>query len=378
MQYIIGAVIAFFLFFLLLGKKGKTPADKLLTLLLFWSGAHILMYYLHISGKLYEYPWLLGWSIPMPLVYPPLLYLYTFALCRERLPRFWWAHFIPAILAYLDLIPFMFQPDEEKINVFKHNGAGHESYLLLVNIAINVTGVVYPVLAYLLLQKHKKTIASLFSFQENINLQWMRNLIFGTAGIWVAVLLNNDELVFDGAVLLVLFIGYFGIRQVGVFATHPGAREASDELEKLEEEQLLESESPETNDPERRKYEKSGLTAETADALYRQLQHLMQEEELFRESELSLPDLAERLNTHPNYLSQIINEKEGKNFYDYVNSMRIQAFLDMLARPENRRYTLLAMAYDCGFNSKSAFNRYFKKITGQSPSEYFQANFQEN
>lgn len=371
MQYVIGIVIAFFLFFLLLGKKGKTTADMLLVCLLLWVGGHIGLYYLYKSEAIYQYPMLLGLSLPMPLFYPPWLYVYTFALCHERLPRFWYLHFIPFFAAYGYLLPFLAQSDEYKIYVFQHRGEGHETFLLLLNITINITGVLYPFLAYRLLQKHRKTIATLFSFQENINLQWLQNMIFGIGGIWVAVLADRDDLVFDGAVLLVLFIGFFGIRQVGIFATHPGTREASDELERLEEAQ----DPIAQNETERKKYEKSGLNPETADTLYLQLQGLMQEEELYRDGELSLTDLAGRLNTHPNYLSQIINEKEGKNFYDYVNFMRVQAFLAMLARPENRRYTLLAMAYDCGFNSKSAFNRYFRKITGMAPSEYFQENF---
>ena len=73
---------------------------------------------------------------------------------------------------------------------------------------------------------------------------------------------------------------------------------------------------------------------------------------------------------HPNYLSQVINEVEGINFYDYVNRLRVEEFKRLLSLPENQRFTLLALAYDCGFNSKSAFNRCFKKTTGLSPSEY--------
>lgn len=97
---------------------------------------------------------------------------------------------------------------------------------------------------------------------------------------------------------------------------------------------------------------------------------MMQEQQLFKNSELPLTGLAERLGTHPNYLSQFINEKEGKNFYDYVNLMRVNAFLKMAIISENQRFTILSLAFECGFNSKSAFNRYFKKTTGQLPSEY--------
>jgi YesN/AraC family two-component response regulator len=107
-----------------------------------------------------------------------------------------------------------------------------------------------------------------------------------------------------------------------------------------------------------------------ADDLHSRLTQLMATEKLFTECELSLSDLAKRLNTLPNYLSQVINDKEGKNFYDYINNLRIEEFKILVSRPENRKYTLLSLSYDCGFNSKSSFNKNFKKVTGQSPSEY--------
>ena len=107
-----------------------------------------------------------------------------------------------------------------------------------------------------------------------------------------------------------------------------------------------------------------------AENLHGRLKKLMESEKIYTESELSLSDLANLLNTLPNYLSQVINDKEGKNFYDYINMLRIEEFKMMVSRPENKKYTLLSLSYDCGFNSKSSFNKNFKKVTGQSPSEY--------
>lgn len=387
MFYITGIVISFFLCLLLLGKKTKTAADHLLSFWLFWIGLHLLIYYLGISQKIYEFPFLLGPGLPMPLVHPPLLFLYTAALCRGQMPRRWWWHFIPILGWYLYLIPFMSRPAEEKIWVFQNKGAGYEGFMLLTSIAINISGVVYTVLAHRLLQKHRRVIADLFSNEEKINLRWLQYLIYGLAVIWVAVLAGNDRIVYGAAVMFVLFIGYFGIRQVGIFNNPPAMQmvqasyDATDFLslggpsDGAPAPAFLEITSAESALPsDRKKYEKSGLTPEAAETLHRRLQHLMHSEQLFKESELSLTDLAERLDTHPNYLSQIVNEKEGKNFYDYINSMRVEVFLTMAADPKNRQFTLLALALECGFNSKSAFNRYFKKATGQAPSEYLVMN----
>lgn len=78
------------------------------------------------------------------------------------------------------------------------------------------------------------------------------------------------------------------------------------------------------------------------------------------------------LNTHPNYLSQVINEKEGVSFYDYINGLRVDEFKRLVTMPENQKYTIISLACECGFNSKSAFNRIFKKYTNLSPSAYLQ------
>ena len=66
----------------------------------------------------------------------------------------------------------------------------------------------------------------------------------------------------------------------------------------------------------------------------------------------------------------MINEREGKKFYDYVNGLRVDEFKRVVRVPGSEKLTLFALAQQCGFNSKSSFNRYFKKVTGQSPSEY--------
>ena len=85
--------------------------------------------------------------------------------------------------------------------------------------------------------------------------------------------------------------------------------------------------------------------------------------------ELTLQDLAEYLDVHPNVLSYVINTTFQKNFYDLINEYRIEEFIN-LYQNSNDRYTILSLALDSGFNSKSAFNRNFKKIKGITPSEF--------
>ena len=88
---------------------------------------------------------------------------------------------------------------------------------------------------------------------------------------------------------------------------------------------------------------------------------------------MTLSDLAKLLGVHPNNLSQVINSQTNKSFYDLINERRIQEFISRVQLLENKQFTLVALAFDCGFNSKASFNRNFKNFTAKTPSEYLKS-----
>lgn len=90
--------------------------------------------------------------------------------------------------------------------------------------------------------------------------------------------------------------------------------------------------------------------------------------------ELSLKQLAFKINLHPNKLSWLLNNHFGKNFNDFINHYRIKEFQQLAVLPENKHITLLGLAYDSGFNSKTVFNTFFKKETGKTPKQWVKAN----
>ena len=310
-------------------------------------------------------------------------------------------HFIPAFVCWIYLIRFYVLPADQKIYIFQHKGQGFETFVLVNLIAIITSGVAYVCWSLILLRRHRKAILNQFSYTEEINLRWLQFLIYGIAFIWILVF-TKEEVLFAGVVFFVVLIGYFGIRQPGIFT----ARRLSGQLTELpvyESAGLVQSERgtishseqddsfPQLPDPsypdpvlakqqqssiiqeghlEKRKYSKSGLSPEMADNLHKRLKKIMESDKIYTESELSLSELANRLNTIPNYLSQVINDKEGQTFYDYINMLRIEEFKRLISSPDSKKYTLLSLSYDCGFNSKSSFNKNFKKVTGKSPSEY--------
>jgi len=126
---------------------------------------------------------------------------------------------------------------------------------------------------------------------------------------------------------------------------------------------------PPESPPERSRYEKSRLDDDTARNLLEMLLSRMEKEKLYRDPDLTLPTLADKVGISHHLLSQLINDRLGKNFNTFVNEYRVNEVKAMLEDPANRD-KLLAIAYDAGFRSKSTFNAFFKKCTGKTPSEY--------
>lgn len=102
------------------------------------------------------------------------------------------------------------------------------------------------------------------------------------------------------------------------------------------------------------------------------LSELMEVEMPYLDADLSLSRLAQKLQTNPQAVSRIINDGYGQNFNDYINGLRVDAVIRQFSLKAQQRYSLMGIAYDCGFNAKTTFNRAFKKATGLTPSAYLQ------
>lgn len=364
MLYLAGIIITAFLVFILISKKNKSNPDKILALWLFFTGFHLSLFYLHFNDHYIKFPFLLGLELPMPLVQGPFLYWYTTALTNPNQKRkYAFLHFIPFLIAFLVLTPFFNLPFEKKISIFRNGGKGYEDLITILYASILLSGITYALFCLKELSKHRKNITNQFSFTEKINLAWLRYLILGSSFIWLVVIFSNDRYIFSVVVFYLFFIGYFGIKQVGIFTNQPLA------VNNPAENVLVETETTE-NQLEKVKYEKSGLSVTELQSIHQKLTTIMREEKQYKNPDLTLTELSQTLNVHPNILSQVINSVEQKNFYDYINCQRVEEFKQLIQLPENQKYTFLSLAFECGFNSKTAFNRNFKKATGLSPSAY--------
>ncbi len=115
---------------------------------------------------------------------------------------------------------------------------------------------------------------------------------------------------------------------------------------------------------------KPAITLSRQEAIWNDLQKLMDEDRLYLNSRLKLSDLADHLNTNTTYLSMVINEMTRDNFCNYLNHLRIKEAQKLLREPGYKNLTIEAIAQAVGFNSKSAFNSAFKKHLSITPREY--------
>lgn len=122
-----------------------------------------------------------------------------------------------------------------------------------------------------------------------------------------------------------------------------------------------------------RKYKKALIGIDLIEQYRSQLRQLMEEKQPFLDPALTLRGLADMLSIPANHLSQLLNEGFDKNFAEYINSHRLEVFKEKVADPKQRHLTILALAYESGFNSKTVFNTFFKKSMGMTPRMYWKS-----
>ncbi len=317
-----------------------------------------------ITGSFRNVPHLIGITYPFPLVYGPLWYLYARSLTygHSRLRWIDLLHFVPALLAFGILVPYLLQPAEWKISLMENFSERVPLPLLVGSLLMTVQGIVYFAVTVTLIRRNLKRILDLFSAIENISLRWLRNTTVAIGIIWMIVAVfqilrlagipifeSMSPVIAGVSSIFVFTAGYLGLRQPEVF-------------------EALASESVEEHTIGR--YSKSGLSDERKAEILRRLKEHLNTAKPYLNNLLTLKDLADALSISEHNLSEVINTSLGQTFFDMVNTCRVQEVQRRLNDPAHSHFTLTAIAFDSGFNSKSTFNSVFRRITGVTPSEY--------
>ncbi len=123
-----------------------------------------------------------------------------------------------------------------------------------------------------------------------------------------------------------------------------------------------------------KKYKQTLLSDDEIERHSSELKKIMMEHKLYLNPDVSLKDIASYLELPTNYVSQLLNLGFQKNFSEFINTYRVEEFKQRVLLEENKGLTIMAVAYDSGFNSKTVFNTFFKKIEGTTPNSYLKKN----
>ncbi|SHF85072.1 helix-turn-helix domain-containing protein [Pedobacter caeni] len=357
MEYLLtsGIVIAVFLVLLLLKKPGKTISDQILLLWLLSLGYILFCYYLIYTQKYFLFPSLVIPGICFSLLQGPFIYLYVKYQIRPiNFQKTDLLHFLPFVLFNLLFLDFFFFSYENKIQIIEDRLIGYEVRQSIKLAGIYLSGLVYFPLSLMRLIRFKKNQKEEFSNIEKINFNWLLYQIMCLCMVWIVIIfIQDDRFIFAFGAVFVIWLGYFGISQVNVFKKQDIIAEKTEEL--------LKGKTGNAGQIE---------VNESLTKIYDNLIILLDEDKPYLNPELKLLDLAKMLNIHPNLLSRVINEIAQKKFYELINEKRVEDFLKKLRKGDHKTYTIMALAYDSGFNSKASFNRNFKSITGMAPTEY--------
>ena len=358
----------FFGSLLLLQKKGRRTSNLLLASFLFVRAAAelggVFFHFQALRAAVYaSVPQLFWIDVPFDLGFAPLLYLYIqsltekdFALRRRHL-----AHALPSLAALVyvaarfwlrspGMLRSLITPTDRFLPI--------EDHILTGLIYLQLFG--YAVAGLVTLRYYREEVKEVFSTVEQVNLSWLKAVLFGFMawaglsaveyGIWLVA--GTAPLVYllyiTAEVTFLLFLCLLFVRGLSQPEVFTGEIAAT----------------------LRRKYEKTLLTEAARQSYRERLVAVMESQKPYLDPLLSLPDLARKVGLPAHQLSQVINSCFERNFFDFVNSYRIQESQRLLGESASQGRTVLEVLYETGFNSKSVFNTVFKRHTGMTPTEY--------
>ena len=219
----------------------------------------------------------------------------------------------------------------------------------------------YVALSFIKIKQHRKKLLSFDSNIQGKDLNWLEYIIIQIliisliAAVFNILKYETPGLIMNSINLVVVFIiSYYSIQQKEIFALNKIQKNKLDYLE----------ESENTNSSKRKL-----LTDEELVKMKHSLTSVMSHEAPYLDSELNLLKLADIMQVTPHQLSYTINTGFNLNFFQFINQHRVEKAKELL-KDNSTDYTILAIAFESGFNSKTSFNTTFKKLTGQTPSEF--------
>jgi AraC-like DNA-binding protein len=284
-------------------------------------------------------------------------------------------HLLPFIADHIyQFFYFYFQSGGQKIIELNNIISGTPSVKMSVTLLLaSVSPVVYCIWSIIYLSSHRQNLKKLYSFtSDELRIEWLWYLTWSMFVVGCAALILNAVIVFFDAAdwvqlrLIILVIasiwvfslGYYSVKKTPFYRSYH-----IDGLSTVDEEEM----------PSGVKYEKTRLKEDEIPGLKKKLLEYLTASKPYLNKNLSIGELAESLEIPAYQLSQLINDRLGQSFFEFINNYRVEEVKLRFFEPKFSNLTLPGIALECGFNSKASFNRIFKQLTGQTPTEYIKA-----
>ncbi|MFD2563749.1 helix-turn-helix domain-containing protein [Aquimarina rubra] len=251
-------------------------------------------------------------------------------------------------------------------DTFGHLRVGLENLWALSNI----NSLLYCIVTLKLLNRAKKIVKLYYANIDSADLNWLQNFLYGTIiiiGIDISITLfevlygdinSAVGIIAIFVVFLIVYLAYKGISQTRVLLPEFLLKEGK--TQKKGEQEV----NPTTN-PKKQIYDPKEMHL-----LQKNLEDLIYNTKLYLNPELSLKSIAKELLISEKKLSYLLNQHMKVSFYDYINYFRVEEVKQKILDPSYAQYTLLGIALECGFNSKTSFNRTFQRFEGVTPSNF--------
>jgi len=346
---------------------------------------------LYLGKFYYSVPYLIGIAFPVSLLFPPLILGYIRSMLGVSPSRKFYLHFVPFVICVVALVPFFILPNEVKL-LFFFEDVEHESIssvLVLPGLVLVFLGsmVQFPLYFYLCkraLKEQSLQFKEVTSSEQLTQFTWLHVLLYFSLIIWllscVQILVGAAFGVTDLLVWWINFLigitiyafNYYALNQQTLLnhllppseTTLPLADEVTD----IDDEVANNVDDIDSDKTHSSKYQNSSLDGDISKIVLADIHQKVTGEQLYLDPLLSLPSVSDKIGHSTHHVSQAINQNMNVNFFDYINGFRVEHAKALLIR--NKQKNILDIALECGFNSKSAFYKAFKKATLTTPSNF--------
>jgi len=370
----------------------KHYPKKFIAWYMFANAIYFTLIWLHSFGHYQLLRFFFPLGMPLLISFLPLFYFYFRALTQ---PKFkvtgsQYIHLVPSAICFITQFIFFLLPEDDSLRFLagikiSSENRWIEQVLIWSNrfffyIFFTLQFIYYFFKFRTNLRLHRLRLELMFSYKEKLDLKWMQYLFIGILlfflGNDLAYFIRNNHPWFAvvffclGMLVINFFIGYHSMMQNDLAEhemisrmTHFYGQQQETANAGIEQQELFSTQ-------EFQKYQRSGLKDDTRQQILQQLELLMEQEQFYKDSQISIEDLAIKLNMSSKNVSQAINEGYQKNFFNYINELRIAEARDLLQSEAHRNLSIEGIAREVGFQSKSSFYTAFKKSTGFTPTEF--------